>query len=181
MVDSDAELGNQEAFYLSIHCPIVSTDEIAGLVHTIARNRSGEQISLPALGQWIGYDEERLLALLDLLDRLDLAKLVADKVELTPVGRRYALASGQARRRIFADQLTDRIPLVKLVQGKITANPVREVHLAEIAADLRNQYPAFDIDRGLRQLIDWARYAGLFSYDDRTGVITLDPPTTGRR
>jgi NitT/TauT family transport system ATP-binding protein len=181
MADPDEKLGNQEAFYLSIRCPIVSTDEIAGLIHTIARNRSGERVSLPALGQSVGYDEERLLALLDLLDRLDLAKLVTGKVELTPVGRRYARASGQSRRQIFADQLTEKIPLVNLVRGRVAENPEHEVHLVDITADLRNQYPSFDIDRGLRQLIDWARYAGLFSYNDDTCVITLPPPSTGRR
>lgn len=176
MADTDETLGNREVFYLSIHCPIVSPDEIAGLVHTIARNRSGEQISLPALGESIGYDEGRLLALLDLLDRFGLAKLAGRTVELTPVGRRYARASGQARRLIFADLITDKIPLVKLMQAKVARHPNRETHLTEIAADLRDRYSTSEIDRGLRQVIDWARYAGLFSYDDLTGIISLHGP-----
>lgn len=164
----------QDTFYLSVQCPTVSTDEIAGLINAIARNGPGGKIDLAALGESIGYDESRLLAILDLLDRLGLAKLVNGAVELTPLGSRYAGASGPDRRTIFADQLRDRIPLVKLIQGEIAAHPKREVDLAEIAVELRNQYSTFDnIDCGLRQLIDWARYAGLFSYDDRTGVVSL--------
>ena len=163
----------EDEFYLSAQCPMVSTDEIAGLVSTIARNGSGGQIGLQALGESIGYDESSLLALLELLDRLGLTKFIDGKVELTPLGSRYAGASGQDRRAIFADQLADSIPLVKLIQGKVAAHPHRRMHSAEIAADLHRQYPDSDIDRGLRQLIDWARYAGLLSYDDRTGVISL--------
>lgn len=102
---------------------MVSADEIAGLIHTIGRDVSEGQISLEALGESIGYDEQRLLDLLDLLERLDLAKLVTGRVEMTSVGRCYARASGHARRRIFADQVTDRIPFVKRVQDKISEKP----------------------------------------------------------
>jgi NitT/TauT family transport system ATP-binding protein len=173
MTDTDKKLRSQDAFFLSDRCPMISTDEIAGLVHTIARGGAEGQFTLATLGESIGYDESRLLALLELLDRLGLAKSAAGAVELTPVGSRYARASDKARRRIFAYQLTDRIDLVKLVQAKVAEKPQREVQLAELAGGLRDQYPSVDIDCGLRQLIDWARYAGLFSYDDRSGVISL--------
>jgi NitT/TauT family transport system ATP-binding protein len=176
MADTDEKFVNVDAFYLSIQCPMVSTDEIAGLVHAIAHNGSASGMSLLTLSESIGYDEGRLLALLDLLDKLGLGKLANGTVELTPVGHRYQHASGQARRLIFADQLLRRVPLVSLVQNKVTAHPKREVRLAELTADLRDQYATDEIDRGFRQLIDWARYAGLFFYDDRTGIISLQGP-----
>jgi hypothetical protein len=138
----------QDEFFFPVQCPVVSVDQIAGLVQTIAHKGSDDKISLTALSE-IGHDEQKLLAIIDLLERFGLAKLRAGTAELTSVGRYYARASGQMRRTIFADQLKLNVPLVKTVQSKVASHPKLTVHLTEIAAELRHHGPSSNIDRAL--------------------------------
>jgi NitT/TauT family transport system ATP-binding protein len=161
-------------FDLAIQNVRVSPDELAGLSQTLAHISCEGHTELRGLAEKIGFDDERLLALLKVLCMLGFTELTGSTVALTSVGLNYARTTARKRRPIFAERLAAGIPWVDLIRRKVAADPDKKVRLAEIATELRDQYPAAVVERGLRRVIDWARYAGLFFYDDRTGVISLE-------
>ena len=65
------------------------------------------------------------------------------------------------------------VPEVDLIKGKVVSHPRRRVLLAEVVDDLNELHPTKDVEKGLLQVIDWCRYAGLFDYDDRTRQISI--------
>jgi len=173
MTDTAERLTAQDELGLLVQCPPISPDEIAGLLQAVDHIAKGEKVNLTTLAKSIAHDDDRLLALLKALGMLGLAELSGGDVNLTLVGLSYARAPARERRQIFAEQLASCMPWVKLVQSRVAADPGQRVQLAEIATELHDRYPAAFIEQGLHQVIDWARYAGLFFYDDRSGDISL--------
>jgi NitT/TauT family transport system ATP-binding protein len=170
---SERTLTTHDVFELVMQCPHVSPDEIAGLLQRISQISHSGKTKRTILSKSIADDGERLVAILRVLDMLGLAKLANDTVALTSGGEHYARATAHERKVIFADQLKRNVPWVRLVQSEVAAHPQQEVRLQEFTTELYDRYPASDVDHGLRHVIDWARYSGVFFYDDRTGVIFL--------
>lgn len=156
--------------------PEASVDEIVGLLKILVRLSYGRRIALSELADAIAYDDERLLALLQLLETLGFSVMSDGWVKLTRVGRTYATSADQVRRLIFADQLAKRIPIMAYVRGLVERHPGGSITLAELQAHLQERCLEVDIAPTLRRVIAWARYAGLFYFDPRTGLVSLGRP-----
>jgi NitT/TauT family transport system ATP-binding protein len=176
-----SELKRSDRQELSLDLPEASTDEIVGLLKVLVRLSYGRRIGLSELAEAITYDDERLLVLLQLLDMLDFSVMSNGWVKLTRVGRTYATSADHARRVIFANQLAKRIPVMAYVRGLLEGHSAGAVALDELRADLQARYPDADIAPTLRRVIAWARYAGLFYFDQRTGLVSLGRPGTSSR
>ena len=72
------------------------------------------------------------------------------------------------------------LPSVKLIQGMIASHLGHQVHRAEIVTELGHRYPTVDVERRLRQVVEWGRYAGVLFYDERTDLISLHTPPSDR-
>ncbi len=151
----------------------VSADELVGLLQGAYRRPHGKRVGLASLGRLFQSDDDRLLATVKVAEALGFAELSGGELELTPVGRAFAAAPSHDRKKIFAEQLQRAVPEVDLIKGKVASHPRRRVLLAEVVDDLNELHPTKDVEKGLLQVIDWCRYAGLFDYDDRTRQISI--------
>jgi NitT/TauT family transport system ATP-binding protein len=176
VTDRDADLARQEAFLLAMNRSRASADEIVGLLKVLARLSFSRRLGFSDLADALSYDEEKLVVLLELLELLGFAEVVAATIKLTLVGRQYARATEHARRIILADQLVKRIPLVARVRDLLERNRERGLTLREIEPDLRERFGTVPIAGALRQVILWAHGAGLLSFDASTGAISLKRP-----
>jgi NitT/TauT family transport system ATP-binding protein len=156
--------------------PVLSPDELVGLLRTLGRIRSAGGAGIADLADAVPLDDERLLALVRTLDALGLVELTRGRVRVTVMGRRFAQAHEDERKQIFGERLRSRMPLTTYLLGALQAQPDRRILLALLERELRDEFAVEDAEALLRQIIPWGRYAGLFFYDDRTGVISIDRP-----
>jgi NitT/TauT family transport system ATP-binding protein len=148
-------------------------DELVGLLRTLRRLRADGGARIADLADAVPLDDERLLPLVRILDALGLAELAEGRVRVTAIGRRFAQAREDERKRLFADRLKSRMPLASHVLSALQAQPERQLRLASLERELRDEFAAEKEESSLRQIIAWGRYGGLFFYDDRTGVVSL--------
>jgi len=168
-----------DVFDVSMQSPLVSTDQMAGLLNTLAQTPRSSKHDIITVRKSVAYDDDQLLAILNALAVLGFAGTSDGTVELTPVGQHYARAPTHERRLIFAVQLMQ-LPSVKLIQGMIASHLGHQVHGAEIVTELGHRYPTVDVERRLRQVVEWGRYAGVLFYDERTDLISLHTPLSDR-
>jgi len=127
-----------DVFDVSMQSPLVSTDQIAGLLNTLAQTSCSKEHNIITARKSAAYDDDQLLAILNALEILGFAGTSDGAVQLTPVGQHYATASTHERRLIFADRLM--LPSVKLIQTMVASHPGYQVHGAEIVAELGHRY-----------------------------------------
>ena len=168
-----------DVFDVSMQSPLVSTDQMAGLLNTLAQTPRSSKHDILTVRKSVAYDDDQLLAILNALAVLGFAGTFDGTVELTRVGQHYARAPPHERRLIFAVQLMQ-LPSVKLIQGMIASHLGHQVHGAEIVTELGHRYPTVDVERRLRQVVEWGRYAGVLFYDERTDLISLHTPPSDR-
>ena len=67
-----------------------------------------------------------------------------------------------------------------LAEASCASHLGHQVHRAEIVTELGHRYPTVDVERRLRQVVEWGRYAGVLFYDERTDLISLHTPPSDR-
>ncbi len=155
-----------------------SVDEIVGIVRAIAQIASNGPAPLAAVSACVVHDDERLMSLLRALENAELVEFAGDEVVLTPAGFRFADSSALQRKAILADHLMKNVAWVRFVGERIVGHGERGAPFAEIAWELRGKYPRINIDREVRQLVGLARYAGLWRYDERKGLVSVNMTET---
>ena len=128
-----------DVFDVSMQSPLVSIDQVAGLLSTLAQTSCSKEHNIITARKSVAYDDDQLLAILNALEILGFAGTSDGAVQLTPVGQHYASAPADNRRLIFAVQLVQ-LPSVKLIQTMVTSHPGYQVHGAEIVAELGHRY-----------------------------------------
>jgi NitT/TauT family transport system ATP-binding protein len=130
-------------------------------------------VSLVSLRRHFESDDDRLLAAVKVAEILGLAAVSNGELELTPLGRAFATASSHDRKTIFGEQLRRALPWLKDLESVIVSHPKQRWPVADITLDLTHFDQDVQFEKGLLQVVEWGRYAGLFDYDNRTRQISL--------
>jgi NitT/TauT family transport system ATP-binding protein len=117
-----ARRNTYDVFDVSMQSPLASTDQIAGLLNTLAQTSCSNEHNIITARKSVAYDDDQLLAILNALEMLGFAGTSDRAVQLTPVGQHYVKAATHERRFIFAAQLMH-LPSVKLIQSVIASHP----------------------------------------------------------
>jgi NitT/TauT family transport system ATP-binding protein len=160
----------QDVFALPVN---VAADEIVGLVQAAARRRQEPSVSLVSLKRNFESDDDRLLAAVKVAELLGFASVSNGELELTPSGRTFAAASSRDRKRIFGEQLRWALPWIKDLETAIARHPKQRWSAADIAMGSAHFDQNVQLEKGLLQVVEWGRYAGIFDYDSRTRDISL--------
>ncbi len=95
---------------------------------------------------------------------------------LTPLGKAYADASVLGRKEIFASRIL-RLPVVSWICEKLQQDDdhriAREYFLEELEPDFQDR-----TGEQLDRVINWARFAELFAFDDDTDELYLEQPAS---
>ncbi|WP_324716926.1 nitrate/sulfonate/bicarbonate ABC transporter ATP-binding protein [Carboxydochorda subterranea] len=129
---------------------------------------------LYAMGSRLQLDLEDLLPIVDAAELLNLCRVSAGDVELTPTGLAYAQASVTRRKELFRQQVLACVPelerMLAVLRSKANHRMPREFFL-DI---LERRYGTAEAHRQLETLIDWGRYAELFAYDEASQTVFLE-------
>ena len=116
---------------------------------------------------------DELLPILDAAVILDFATLQGGDVTMTPLGRAFAESDIEAGKAIFRQQILANVPLVKRIHEKLLAAEKGSMRSSYFLELLEAHYTEGEAERLLATAIAWGRYAELYEYDDRDGMIRL--------
>jgi NitT/TauT family transport system ATP-binding protein len=159
---------------LDMVLPSVSTNVMAGLIEAVHAAPFDGRASMSDLAQDLRYEADELFPIAETLQLLRLVEMREGDLVLTATARRYAEADVDARKSIFAQQLLAHVPLAAHVRRVLDD---RSSHIAP-ASRFRDELEDFMspdyADQTLRAVINWSRYAEVFSYDEGADRFSLE-------
>jgi NitT/TauT family transport system ATP-binding protein len=152
--------------------PAVSIDDITGFVQYL--DGIGGRASIPAIARDLQMDADDLFAIVEASDLLGLADFDGQSVFLTPTGQRFAGAALDQQKAIFRELAVAHIALLRHILRVLTVAPSRRVAADDVLTELEATFNPEEARRQFQTVVDWGRYAELFTYDDTTGELRLD-------
>lgn len=159
---------------LGYRLPDVEPSELTGLIETI--KSYDEKIDLPELADELMMNVDDLFPIIETLQILGFAKIMAGKIHLSALGKEFSEADLQARKQLFAQRLLDKVPLARYIRRILDEKPDNRVSEERFLSKLEDYLSEEESNRVLRTMIDWGRYAEIFAYNFKTGFLSLENP-----
>ena len=158
----------------------VSTNVLAGLIEALAAPPYDGKADLPALAGLLQMEADELLPLGETLQTLRLGELADGDIRLTEAGRHFAEADTDTRKTVFAAALRTHVLLAAAFRRTLDERWNHRASAVRFRDELEDHMsPEYAVET-LRAVIQWGRYAELFSYDEEADQFTLediDAPT----
>jgi len=152
--------------------PDVSIDDLTGFVQYLAT--VGGRGNVRELARDLQMRADDLLALVEATDLLGLADLQNRQVILTPVGQRFADADLDQEKALFRQIALEQISLLRYIVRELETSPTHTLEAHRVIDDLEHSFSSEEARRQFETVVDWGRYAELFTYDDNAGELRLD-------
>lgn len=162
---------------LGYRLPDVEPSELSGLIETVSSFEN--QVDLPELADELMMDVDDLFPIIETLEILGFAEIVGGKIRLKQLGKAYYDANLQDRKSLFAKRLLEVVPLARYIRRVLDEKPGHRVSEERFLTKLEDYLSEKEAERVLRTMIDWGRYAEIFAYDVKSGILSLENPGTG--
>jgi NitT/TauT family transport system ATP-binding protein len=159
-----AEASPMEDAYEPI--PNVTMGELMGLVQMI----KPEPESLFALATRLKKDFSTFLSVVKAAELIDLVETPGQTIRLTPSGIAFQKADLKNRKKLVHDLLLG-LKIFKHLSDRIDQSETKEITEEEALHDLAQIFPNERPKILFKNLVGWARYAELFSFDPRTAIL----------
>ena len=156
--------------------PHVEIGDVIGLVEHI--HVEGGREDIYQLGRDLQLEVDDLLPMVDAADLLDLADPQEGDLVLTEAGRRLAEADVLEEKQIFREQALQRVRMLRQVVHDLQRAPEHTVEEERYLEQLKQHFSDDEARAQLETVIDWGRYAELFSYVEDRGIFRLEDPET---
>ena len=152
--------------------PHVSIGDVTGLIERV--NARGGHEDLYQLGRDLHLEVDDLLPLVDATDLLDLADPQDGDLILTEIGKRFAEADVLKEKQIFRGQTLARISMLRHIVQDLEQAADHTVPEERYLEALKEHFSDDEAWAQLETIIDWGRYAELFSYVEDRGIFRLE-------
>jgi len=159
---------------LGYRLPDVEPSELSGLIETIKSFE--ERMGLPELADELMMNVDDLFPVLETLEILGFAQILDGDIHLSELGKQFSDADLQARKQLFADRLLEKVPLARYIRRILDEKIGHRVSEERFLSKLEDFLSEKEAERVLRTMIDWGRYAEIFAYDFKTGILSLENP-----
>jgi NitT/TauT family transport system ATP-binding protein len=157
--------------------PDVSTNVMSGLIEALAGPPYNGKADLPLLAESLQMEIDELFPISETLQLLRFAEIEEGDIHLTDAGRRFANAEVDERKKLFAHHLITYVPLAAHIKRVLDERASHRAAVTRFRDELEDYMSEEFADQTLRAVINWARYAEAFAYDEGAGVLSLDDPT----
>ncbi|ACR70595.1 nitrate ABC transporter ATP-binding protein [Edwardsiella ictaluri] len=154
--------------------PHVSTNLIAGLLETLAAAPYHGRADMPDLALALHMEVDRLFPVAEVLQHLDFASVQQGDIILTPAGEQFAVMDTQPRKALFATHLLRHVPLATLIKNVLDERPGHRAPRVRFEQELEDVLSDDAARETLDTVINWGRYAEIFSYNDQSGSFSLE-------
>ncbi|WP_233805396.1 ABC transporter ATP-binding protein [Paraburkholderia sp. HP33-1] len=153
--------------------PNVSTNLMAGLIETLAAAPYNGRADMPEIARTLQLEVDELFPIAEMLQYLGFAEVSEGDVFLTPPAQRFAEGSTQERKIMFADHLLQSVPLAARIRKVLNERPGHRAPRVRFEQELEDMLSDSAAQETLDAVIDWGRYAEIFSYNDKTETFSL--------
>ncbi len=158
---------------LARQLPKVSAGGIVGFAATLAAEPYFGQAELARIAKQLALAINRLLPVAAALHLLELAELSGGAIRLTAAGTVFVNGDAEEQKRLFKEHLLRFVPLAAHILQVLEEREDHRAPIERFAFELQDHLSQADADSTMRTITDWARYAELFFYNDRTRDYTL--------
>lgn len=152
--------------------PDVGIDDLTGFVQYLSG--IGGTANLHDLSRDLQMRADDLLALVEATDLLGLADMQNRQVFLTTIGQQFAEVELDEEKTIFRRVAIEHISLLRYIVRELEDAPTHTIEAENVLDDLEHSFSGGEARRQFETVVDWGRYAELFTYDDHTGELRLD-------
>jgi NitT/TauT family transport system ATP-binding protein len=154
--------------------PQVSTNLMAGLVETLAMAPYNGKADLPEIARTQHLEVDDLFPVAEMLQHLGFAEMREGDIWLTPAGRAFADGDTQERKQMFARHLLRSVPMVARIHKVLNERPGHRAPRVRFEQELEDFLSDSAAEETLDAVINWGRYAEIFSYDDQAETFSLE-------
>ena len=152
--------------------PDVGIDDLTGFVQYLSG--IGGTASLQDLSRDLQMRADDLRGLVEATDLLGLADMQERQVFLTPIGQRLAEVELDEEKEIFRRVAMEHLSLLRHIVRELEDAPTHSIDADDVLDDLEHSFSGGEARRQFETVVDWGRYAELFTYDDHAGELRLD-------
>ncbi|TAM90179.1 MAG: nitrate/sulfonate/bicarbonate ABC transporter ATP-binding protein [Candidimonas sp.] len=154
--------------------PQVSTNLMAGLVETLAAAPYHGRADLPEIARTQHLEVDDLFPVAEMLQHLGFAEMREGDIWLTPAGKAFAEGDTQERKQMFAGHLVRSVPMVARIRKVLDERPGHRAPRVRFEQELEDSLSDSAAEETLDAVINWGRYAEIFSYDDQAETFSLE-------
>ncbi|MBO0711158.1 MAG: nitrate/sulfonate/bicarbonate ABC transporter ATP-binding protein [Acetobacteraceae bacterium] len=154
--------------------PLVGSNQMAGLLETLAAEPYHGRADLPALALSLQMETDELFPLGETLQLLHFAELEEGDIRLTEAGRHFVESDTEERKRVFAAALRTHVPLARTIRQVLDERPSHRAPALRFRDELEDHMSPDYADETLRTVIGWGRYAELYGYDEEADQFSLE-------
>ena len=163
---------------LGSNLPQVSTNLIAGLIETLAAEPYFGKADMPEIARSLQLEIDERFPVAEMLQHLGFAEVQAGDIMLTVAGRIFAEGSTQERKVLFAELLLQSVPLAAHIRQILNERPGHHAPRVRFEQELEDFLTDAAAEETLDSVINWGRYAEIFSYNDQTEFFSLEDVET---
>ena len=156
--------------------PDISIHRLQGLMDALMEAPYHGKADIFVLAESENLSTNEALPLFEAFDLLGFAHISKGDIELTNSGKAFCQGDILERKKVFAYHLMRHILLVRHVCHVLQDSPRQRVPKETFLNELEEFMPSLEAQKNISTLINWGRYAELFSYDDQTELFSLENP-----
>ncbi|GAC1362420.1 MAG: nitrate/sulfonate/bicarbonate ABC transporter ATP-binding protein [Actinomycetota bacterium] len=159
---------------IELPLPKATVGGLSGLLEILASR--GGHADLPDLAQFLTFEVDALLPIVDAAELLGFAEVADANLQLTATGRAWVEATILDSKHLFAAAARERAPLVRAVVRALETTKDHTLSERFFLDLLGRGLTEVDARRQLDTAIGWGRYGELFDYDADHRELTLTTP-----
>lgn len=164
----------ENSLTLGARLPSVSTNLMAGLMETLAAAPYDGRADMPDIAHSLHLEIDDLFPIAEVLQSLGFAEVREGDIFLTAAAQIFAQSGTQQRKVMFAEHLLCHVPLATLIKTVLDERPNHRAPRVRFEQELEDTLSATAAKETLDTVIDWGRYAEIFSYNDQTELFSLE-------
>jgi NitT/TauT family transport system ATP-binding protein len=168
--------GQLPRLQLGSRLPPVSTNVMAGLIETVAAPPYNGKADLPDIARSLQLEIDDLFPVAEVLHYLGFAEIKEGDILLSAAARNFADLDTQTRKEVFARHLLASVPLAQHIRHVLDERPGHRAPRVRFEQELEDHLTDGAAEETLDAVVDWARYAELFAYDDQAEMFSLEDP-----
>ena len=171
------EPGRFPGMGIDMELPRVSANLMSGLIEAVAGAPYNGKADLPVIASALQMEVDDLFPVAEALQLLRFAEVEGGDIKLTDVGKQFAEAGVDDRKKLFQCQLLDHVPLANHIRRVLQERTNHAAPRSRFLDELEDKMTSEGAQQALRSVTAWARFAEAFAYDARSETFSLDNPT----
>ena len=154
----------------------VSSNLLSGLIEAVAGPPYNGKADLPVIASSLHMEVDDLFPVAETLQMLRLAEIEKGDIRLTDVGKEFAGATLDDRKKLFQHHLLTYVPLAAHIRRVLQDRANHIAPRSRFLDELEDYMTTDAAEQTLRAVVAWARFAEAFAYADESQTFSLENP-----